>query len=80
MLKLFTQKTESCSGNKGNEMHGCKAEESIAPTQKVQSLENACKTAPVGPVDGQNPELYLAGLSHMIAVCTEQELDIQTSE
>lgn len=48
--------------------------------KNVQSLENAYKTAPVGPVDGQNLEYYLAGLSHMIAVCTEQELDIQRPE
>lgn len=77
---IHTEDCESCSGNKGNEMHGCKAEESIAPTQKVQSLEKVCKTVPVGPVDRQHSELCLAGLSHTIAVCTEQELDIQRSE
>lgn len=45
--------------------------------KNVQSLEKACKTAPVGPQDGQNPEHYLVGLSHMIAVCPEQELHIE---
>lgn len=77
---IHTEDRESCSLNKGNEMHGCKAEQSIAPTKMFSSLQKACKIAPVGPVDGQNPEHYLVGLSHMITVCTEQELDIQRSE
>lgn len=33
-LEGFTQKTESCSVNKGNKIYGCKAEQSIELTQK----------------------------------------------
>ena len=77
---IHVEDYDSCSVNKGNEMHGRKAEQSIAPTQRCSLSGPACKTAPVRPWDEQNPEHYLAVLAHMVAARMEQELDIQRSE
>lgn len=77
---IHTEDCESCSVNKGNEMHGFKAEQSTSTDTKMfnhwkkhaeQHQQDLCME--------KIQSTILQGYP-MIAVYTEQELDIQRPE